>query len=227
MARLLASDNGIKKAINYNYDPLVQECLLDVFGVCKDDILTHPGKWNKEDAVNSDTREIFHIHGFIKGERHNDTSGRVYPDTSDDIILSENSYYKMEQTEVYDWANSVHSYFLNKYSCLFIGFSAEDYNFRRILRQLGTTNFTSPKRPQHYMVMTINDLIEKTYKDVCRYYYNKRIDVSVDLTNDIKEASLLLIREILAFKEKYWKNYGITPIWTTIKEIPENLADLI
>ncbi len=232
---LLSAENGIHQAMTYNYDPLVQEHMMGIFGVNPDNIITHPGKWNPM-AGSSDLREIYHVHGFVSGKRHKQTNLKnVYPDESGSLVLSEDSYYRIEQKEAYNWSSSIQSNFLNRYNCIFVGFSAEDYNFRRILRQRGDNmqdgaDESKKDQPLHYLILTIDDWVRDTYKSVCSAYwdeYEKEKILPKPKQEEVAEATKCLLQHILDSREKYWKRFGIIPIWVSVEEIPSLLASLL
>lgn len=229
---LLSVDNGIHLAMTYNYDPLVQEHMTEIFGIRPDHITTHPGKWNPMTG-SSDLREIYHVHGFVSGNRHKQKNWKnVYPDESGLLVLSEDSYYRIEQKEAYNWSSSIQSYFFNRYNCVFVGFSAEDYNFRRILRQRGDNiqNGAQKDKPVHYLILTIDDWVKDTYKSVCSAYwdeYEKEKLLPKPKQEEVAKATKCLLQHILDSREKYWKRFGIIPIWVTVAEIPSLLAGLV
>ena len=204
---------GIHRAITYNYDPLVQEQLLTLFGLEPNAILTHPGKWNGQSKAHM--RELFHVHGYISGTRHC-VSGleNVYPPDSGRIILSEDSYYVLEREEAYNWSSSVQSTFLNRYHCLFVGFSAEDFNFRRILRQVGQKRSCDRA---HYLILSVDKLINSTINAA-----DKARENGVLSDMDIVQ----LVDRLLHCREQYWVRFGIHPIFAIRDEIPDILISL-
>lgn len=221
---LMSHRNGIRKAMTYNYDPLVQEHMMDLFGVSSNSIITHPGKQGK--LISGDICEIYHIHGFVAGQRQLSRScPDVFPCESGSLVLSEDSYYRIEQEEAYNWSSSVQSSFFNKYGCIFVGFSAEDYNFRRILRQMGRKE--SSDRPRHYLILTIDDWIKNTYEDICHASFEGHQQVCGDTVKEVSEDTVLLLQYILQCRAEYWKRFNIYPIWVTVREIPEVLTSLI
>lgn len=227
IAYLLSAANGIHCAMTYNYDPLVQEHMLDLYGVDKAQLITHPGQWSKDTAKAGETREIYHVHGFVAGQRHLDRHcDRVFPSSSGPLILSEDSYYRIEREEAYNWSSSIQSYFLNRYNCLFVGFSADDYNFRRILRQRGATDEAEPTHP-HYLILTIDDWIRDIYQDVCRANIGKDSTMSANDVEKLSQDSILLLQYALEARADYWKRFGIIPIWITVDEIPQLLTSLL
>ena len=230
---LMYNEKGIRQIMTYNFEPLVQEHLLDLYGLSPQKILTHPGKfgtkaWDTEDGL----REIYHVHGFVPGKRHIERENSyIFPAESDYIILSEDSYYKVENNEAYNWSSSIQSYFLNKYNCLFVGFSADDYNFRRILRQTrlveSNSKYNSNNTKKHFLIMSIDGWLGNIYEDMCRMSIKSDKKIGRDALNEISEKTIILTQQILKCREEYWKRFNIFPIWVTTKEIPELLTSFI
>lgn len=107
---LLSAERGIRRAMTYNYDPLVQEYMMELYGTKSGELLTHPGARGRG-GPGEKARELYHVHGFVPGERHLAKGDqRVFPRESDPIILSEDSYYRIEQEEAYNWSSSIQSY---------------------------------------------------------------------------------------------------------------------
>lgn len=226
---LLASRGGIRRAMTYNYDPLVQEYMMSLFGTDKSRLLTHPGKWGEGVPGAADLCEIYHVHGFVAGQRHlNMCCKEIFPETSGPLILSEDSYYRIERSEAYNWSSSIQSHFLNRYRCVFVGFSAEDYNFRRILRQMGDM-FT--EKPPHYLIMTIDDWIINFYENVCQSCLEKskkeKKKLTADKVDDIATDAILLLQYALECRAAYWERFNIRPVWVTVNETANLLAGLI
>ena len=236
VANLMACDNGIHQAVTYNYDPLVQEHLMDLYSIPARSILTHPGRWNEYNDDTPNLRQFYHIHGFVCGNRHlkdcHDTDWeRVYPQETGPLVLSEDSYYRIEQREAYNWSSSIQSYFFNKYNCIFVGFSAEDYNFRRILRQMGDTldgeGNAKTSHPWHYLILTVDGWVKDIYKAVCRAYWKSHKKVKEDASDQIGQDTKYLLQKVLASREQYWVRFGIKPIWVTKDDIPGLLTGFL
>jgi len=235
---LMAAEKGIHRAMTYNYDPLVQEHMMELYGVPHDEILTHPSNWNKS-PTKENPREIYHVHGFVKGERHNIEDFKcVYPsdEQAGPLVLSEDSYYRIEQREAYNWSSSIQSYFLNKYNCIFVGFSADDYNFRRIMRQLGDSmsvakppedRSASDSHPLHYLILGIDGLLKDVYDSVCKSYTKNGNSMSTIEEKEAQDDTIFLMQNILESRERYWKRFGVMPIWVTTAEIPKLLVSLL
>lgn len=214
--------NGFHHALTYNFDTLTQESLIEIFHVSPERIITHPGEWSEVLPHDAEDIEIFHVHGCIPRRANLKSPSPAFPKESSQIILSEDSYYNTERYEAYNWQNSIQSYYLNRDSCVFVGFSAEDYNFRRILRQMGDVSKSKPKRPRHYLILTVDDIVRDVWKNVCL----SRLPEGTSI-EEIKTDSVLLLTRQLEMKEDYWKRYDFFPIWTTIPEIPEFLLSLL
>lgn len=235
VAYLAVAKKGIHNVMTYNYDPLIQEYMIELFGIDKESVITYTDTEGWERRINIDKegeiRKFFHVHGFVPREcrcKNNlPENESAFPAESDSLILSEDSYYDVEQNGAYNWSSSVQAYFLNKHQCIFVGFSAEDYNFKRILRQQGMKHkgyesFRGEGK-YHYLIYTIDDLVKNIYMDVCRYHLQRPEKKACSVEGDTK----ILLRHVLNSKKKYWKRFGICPVWVTVDEIPELLAGLI
>ncbi len=218
IAYLLHSDHGFQRALTYNFDTLVQEFLIDFFQVSPERVFTHPGAWSdySKEGV-EDPVDIFHVHGCIPRRASLQTPSCAFPRESDQIILTESSYYNTEQAWAYDWQSSIQSYYLNRDSCVFVGFSAEDYNFRRILKYLQVE-----AHPKHYLILTIDNLARETWAAVCRRHLFSSFG-----QEGIQKEALRLLKIQLDMKSKYWISKNFYPVWVTITDIPKFLLSLV
>lgn len=252
------SKNGSQKneVITYNYDNLLEYCLINKAGIANENIKSI-SYTDKDKATESDKINICHIHGKI-----NITS---YDDASDSIILSESSYHEMEKTQ-YMWIHTVQANSMLNNTCLFVGFSAEDYNFRRIIRH-------SEEVDNCYIIFTVDDLIKRvfseTVKDIqkkekqhlMKEEYDKKVQeifkayskddervnhlkriaiddkkIKIRSENEILEGILkdsksyqyekLFLTYLIDSQHSYWEKQHITPIWTTIHELPKLINHL-
>lgn len=222
VAYLLQAPRGFRRALTYNYDSLVQEYLLSIFGQPLDRIITHSEGWNpmeEKDSIN-----IFHVHGYIPRTK-NCNKLPAFPRESQRIILSEDSYYDTERYEAYNWQNSIQAFYLNRDTCVFVGFSAEDYNFRRILRQMGSNRNgdIAFKRPKHYLFLTIDSIVQDTWMNMCRRHLSREKTSYEEILSD----TLTLLQLQLDAKATYWAKKGFYPIWVTINDIPSLLLSLV
>ena len=222
-AYLLRAKNGFRCALTYNFDTLVEEYLIKLIDVPPGRIISHPGEWSGKCAKKSkDPIHIFHVHGCIPRRESRQDPDLTFLRESRSIILSEDSYYDTERYEAYNWQNSIQSYYLNRNSCVFVGFSADDYNFRRILRQMDTPGARRTNGPRHYLILTINELVKDIWMSICRSHLSKGTTAE-----NIRRDTLMLLRKLLYMKENYWARYGFYPIWVSVDDIPETLLSLI
>lgn len=192
---------------------------MDVFGFPPEKLVSHVDAFNSRKP--KATHHVFHLHGCIPRTDCSDTD--TYGHLSNSLILSEDSYIGVEKYGAYNWFNSIQSYYLHYGSCLFVGFSGTDYNFRRILRQRGTKE-EDQERKKHYMIVTIDDLYKDIYRNVCQY--RKKTPAGFSAGKVAADAKLLL-NEVLTTREAYWKDFDFYPIWVSIAEIPEVLLSLL
>ena len=220
---LLRAKYGFRCALTYNFDTLVEEYLIKLFQVSPERIVSHPGEWSAKCTKKSqDPIHIFHVHGCIPRKESRQDPDLEFLRESRSIILSEDSYYDTERYEAYNWQNSIQSYYLNRNSCVFVGFSADDYNFRRILRQMDAPGVHKANRPKHYLILTVNDLVKDIWMSICRSHLPKGTT-----SENIRDDTLILLRKLLRMKENYWARYGFYPVWVSVNDIPETLLSLV
>lgn len=198
-----------RHVITYNYDNLLEECLR-TFGDGK--MLIQSVSENPEQKYDEtcDSWIIYHVHGCIPiCENMNEKE-------SEKIVLTETSYYNAEKLG-YSWSNLVQTQRLASSSMLFIGFSGQDYNFRRILK-----NMERNRKHQHYILFCIDDFVNKILSDVEKMVLNDKARLMKDYSFE-----LLLLNQLLNAQYIYWSNYGLIPIWTTIEKIPRLIESLI
>ncbi len=191
--------------ITYNYDDIAEFCLCEMAGltekevsvVCDCDLEKHDT--NKKIHIN-------HPHGALKIV--NSKLGKE----SEEIVLTEDSYYELER-EAYRWENSVQANALVETSCVFMGFSGDDYNFRRIIKNIGSKQKETPNK--HYIFICINDLIKRICgSDLAKLHEERYLYINIQLINR------------LYAQYSYWNNQGIIPIWSTYDELPDMIAGL-
>lgn len=187
-----------QKVLTYNYDNLLESCLISEEKV-KESTINSISYYSENLDFKKGNINIAHIHGKIDVE-HRDYSPRG-------IILSESSYYNMESND-YLWQHTVQAQAMLHDICLFVGFSADDHNFRRIVRHSNNVK-------NAFIIFTIDDII----KDVFGNKENTEIEKAINENTVTYEQ--LLITYFVTAKTKYWENYGIKPIWTNISNIPK------
>ncbi len=102
---------------------------------------------------------VYHPHGKIH------LFSEWKPRESDNIVLTESSYYSME-SKVYNWANSIQAKALAEKSCVFVGFSGADYNFRRIIKNCH--ELKDGEEARHYIFIGINSLVKKIFANALK-----------------------------------------------------------
>ena len=215
MLSYIRSGQGIGNVITYNYDNLLECCLREhlrgSFGskaALEDYCRVHVGPDIEPPSRSRHyMANIYHVHGSFLLPGMEDC-GR----TSENLILSEESYYEVE-TRTYDWVHMVQAQALLNSSCIFSGFSAEDYNFRRLLKSLNPDQIPY----KHYI------------NDAAKHFYRKL--AGLELTNSDPVASVpedirFLLNYYLSLKENYWLRYRICPIWSTFDDLPHQVAVL-
>lgn len=209
---------GTQRVITYNYDNLLEFCLSEFTDIEESSLNIFydksKNKSEKEDCVN-----IYHPHGYLPIV---DVYGKKGGE-SERIILTESSYYQMEE-KVYNWENSIQAKSLVESSCVFIGFSGDDYNFRRIIKNLETD--ANGDEPRHYIFFCINKVIDLVYgksaKDYARdkWMSEEKAFEAIRNSDEYAFEKVQLINRLYA-QEMYWRKHGIIPIWTTYKELPD------
>lgn len=208
---------GKRSVITYNYDNLLEHCLTKQVHPVKYQVIFDGNRADREAELH-----IYHPHGFLpmKG-----TKEYVQRMESEKIILAESSYYEMEHYS-YNWENFVFARALQDSICVFFGFSGNDYNFKRILKNLSPGQI---KEERHYLVVAIDDMVE-------RLFFSGNGDKGLSLFERLDELKKRDSRffhrcrqrlySYLALKEEYWKAKGFLPVWTTVEDLP-GLIDLL
>lgn len=212
--------------ITYNYDTLLEYCL-EQNKAADNVIVRHCDDHDR--GSDGKEIEINHPHGLIRVRPTSLTTD------SDIIILTESSYYGLEQ-KVYSWANSVQAKALNETRCIFVGFSGDDRNFRRIIHntEAGANNI------RHFFILCVDTLVMQVFPDLKESF--KSIDDAKAPGNDEKairekknEAAKLTVHEEgnifeyiqlisrLYAQQSYWAKHGIYTIWTTFDELKDTI----
>lgn len=176
------------------------------------------------DLVPSDGKHlhIYHPHGYLD---LCDPNGKE----SNSIVLSEESFYELERRN-YNWSNFLLARALQDDLCLFIGFSGNDYNFRRILKNIDDfANANSEKIEdfQRFLIVTIDELVFrvlKMYSLEKSDRFSGEEDIVTVCDNDHIKRRIL---NYLKLKEFYWRKKGFLPIWATIEDVPHIINSLL
>lgn len=223
--------------ISYNFDNLL-EFALDNEGLEKRYCyIKNPGTTEVFDEKKGVF--IYHPHGTVS------VVPTALSEDSDRFVLAESNYGRLEQ-KAYIWENSIQAKALHESSCVFLGFSGEDYNFRRIIK-----NMESDEERQdtvHYLFLSLESLIKKMFGSAV----NKKLLGDVPRTEKEREQFLgkiskteydVVLGELLGNEEMiyermliikklyaqylYWERHNIIPIWTTRDELPEMVGGII
>ncbi len=234
IAHVIASKFGKGKnrqdIITYNYDNLLEYSLLDrEISLEEDPSRDSSGKiYVKEEDMKSisytdadkqleeNKINICHIHGKIN------VTGFDQP--AERLILSESSYHDIEAVD-YKWIHMVQANAMLNSTCLFAGFSAEDYNFRRIIRK-------SEKTEHCYILFAVNDFVQSIFGEIVeeeskKTGQEKRVIYKRIFGSDQEyQYEKLMLAFLIDSKTTYWERQNIKPIWTTWKEMPALIEEL-
>lgn len=201
----LMSSSLIDIAVTYNFDTLLEYCIRkkDESKKIKIEIYADNSKLPYI-SVPENTVQIFHVHGCAP------TPGFETECPTSNLVFTEDSYWNEEQ-DVYSWSNSIQSLLLQNKTCLFIGFSTQDPNFRRLLQRWKPH---VKKESKHYLFLPLQDID----KEICNMF-----DTTSPTESKLKKV---LLNYMLLLKEVYWRDYGIYPIWTSYEELPTMLENL-
>ena len=227
--------------INYNFDDLLEFNLLKM-GLAQEKChVKLPGTPMVLDAENG--VHIYHPHGVTA------IATDSFIEENLRLVLAEGDYEKLEK-KAYIWENSVQAKALHDTSCIFLGFSGEDYNFRRIIK-----NMESGEERQenvHYMFISIESFVKKMFenevhrrllenisrtedkrteflKKVKSKKYEEKYDEKlreVLLDKNMKFEKMMMIRRLYA-QYLYWSDRNIIPIWTTRDELTTMITGIL
>lgn len=208
----LMKKRGIRRAITYNYDDLL-EIALKRDGENVETIL--PG--NQREFVESDEiYRVYHCHGLVSLDAASD-------DPQDrKIILTESSYYN-EESKNYSLSNVLQAYAMNYCNLLYIGFSGVDYTFRIIIRGLDRTEH----KIGHNIFFSADDVFNMVYKGRKDEDKGIKKDEFLQQIKDGKrEYEKLMMNHIIVSKTLYWEEKGMNVIWSTHEELAGILKGL-
>lgn len=184
---------------------------------------------------------VYHVHGYVPyfDERYtaeDRIQKALYSKEARNLILSERSYDDMSYSS-YKWRNVVQIDTFLRYNCLFFGFSAEDKNFKRIVKLMGRSSEGEPTSEdvKHYIFMTADDYVnsmfgvDDNFNNIGQYVFKhlkgelpddeKENIVAIDDFDKLLAAKFLYY--ILLARRKYLKNLNISPVWTLKDEVRE------
>ena len=223
LAALLGEQKG--SVITYNYDNLLEFCLEKIEGVRADDIKIYCDR-NNDFCSSPEKINIYHPHGRLNVVETAEGS------ESEFTVLTESSYYDLEQ-QIYNWQNSIQAKAPMDTSCVFIGFSGDDYNFRRIIKNTGIQNKYGKKDREsggnHFIFICLDKAVEKFYKKAAEDYraekgtgcplWDEEMFRFIKTKREYVYDRIQLVERLHA-QFAYWEKRGITAVWTTYEELP-------
>lgn len=233
----LANDKKKVTVITYNFDDLL-EFALEKSGLNAFDChVKNPGTSKVLEAETG--VHIYHPHGTLS------VVPNSFSEESYKLVLAESDYEDLE-SKSYIWQNSIQAKSLHNSSCVFIGFSGEDYNFRRILKNM--ENGDACQNNKHYMFISIESFVKRLFKtqiekqllgdiprtekereeflnNISKADFDGALKTILSSQDMIYERTLMIKR--LYAQYLYWKNRNIIPIWVTRDELPIMLNQLL
>lgn len=113
----LIQEGQIDTIVTYNYDDLIER-KLESYGTPVFPIL------EGDEVMQRDGVPILHVHGYIPKSKK--------PTSVPHLILEEGSYNRLFN-ESYRWVNVEQLHYMRSTHCIFVGFSMQDPNLRRLL----------------------------------------------------------------------------------------------
>lgn len=221
-SQMIKSGN-IQEVITYNFDSLLEACLILYAGMDVSNFCVY--RDGRELNKSSGKPQIYHVHGQVKTLLYRNTVEKTirsedectYGENSDSLVFSEDSYYEIERY-TYDWRNVVQARLLLEKTCVFIGFSGNDYNFRRLLKQIPPSQ-RCRSSATHYIFLLLDSV-------------NRQITKELKDKSGLPDSEQLQMRKVLlnyymALKTQYLQRIGMEPIWTTAEELSEMLNEIM
>lgn len=234
LAGLILRRKGLRHIITYNYDDALEKAISMLLnqdfaaisrkGTCQSHnrqcsaVLQTDGKY---------PAHIYHVHGRIPLYTGDKTA--MDNDIAEGVILSERSYQEME-CNAYCATNTCQAQLFQTYSCLFIGFSAQDYNYRRIVKgepfevkeirskgkciiegknHLPSDSGCCP--PPHFIFYPVNALIKEVYAKVKGQVFVRHY----------REACSCILQSMLNMHRDYYQRHNIWPVYLTYMQLPD------
>ncbi len=205
--------------ITYNFDDFL-EAYLKTQGVIFKSIPSSDAMYELWDTS---TIKIYHVHGCIPLTTF---SGAVESET---IVFAESEYMRAEHYN-YEWLNAVQAERFHRKDMVIIGFSAQDYNFKRILHNLTPVSTDinekdfDTKKHMHFIFLPVEDFLSEM--QVPDDIYPPPVDAAgnVDKSdpnfNKWRNYITFVVRLCMSNKTNYFSQYGIYPIWTSHEALP-------
>ena len=213
----------IRDVITYNFDSLLEACLVLYAKMDQSSFCVHRDGCKLYKV--SDKPQIYHVHGQVKTPLYRDEDEKTshseeectYGENSEALVFSEDSYYEIERY-TYDWRNVVQARLLLEKTCVFIGFSGDDYNFRRLVKQIPPTQ-RCRSSSTHYIFLLLDGVNHQISEDLKR-------KSGLSASNQIQMRKVLLNYH-MALKTQYLHRIGIEPVWTTAEDLSKMLRKIM
>lgn len=234
--KMQVDNAGMVNVITYNFDNLL-EFALERAGMKKEKChIKNPGTPNR---IGEDKGvHIYHPHGTVS------IVSDMISEESSRLVLAQSNYERLEE-KVYIWENSIQAQVLHDSSCVFLGFSGDDYNFRRIIRNIESVE--EGAGIEHYFFISIESTVKKMFESAIekeilgstarteeerkqaidkvkkdKEEYDKKLR-KVFYSDEYHVERMMLIKRLYA-QYLYWRHYNIVPIWTTRDELPKMVS---
>ncbi len=187
----------VKSIITYNFDDLIERNI-------NSDINRFKCIYLDTDNFENNELPIYHVHGFLP------KNPEEYPQVDKcTLVFSEEGYHKI-YSDPYHWSNLVQLNTLRDNTCLMIGLSLTDPNFRRLL-EIASSN---KEETQHYAFLQ-----RLSFE---KFVYDKEEKV-LDSDEDVNQ---FLIRHHV-LNEEILKDLGVKIIWyEKHEEIPDFINEI-
>lgn len=233
-------------AITYNFDNLLEACLAIVCGAQNVKCIAEADKMYTDWDLS--TIKVYHVHGSLQMD-----GLEAYGTASQKITFAESEYYDAEHFG-YEWLNAVQAERIHHKNMVIIGFAAQDFNFKRILRNMKPYDTVKKVEdltkddPIHFIFLPVEDifksiklpldmLTEQQMVNHADFPQEMKTRLSAHLLKGIlKDEEKILkqnyflkavIATYMIYKEEYLHKYHIYPIWTSHTVLPTMLDYLI
>ena len=182
----LIRNKEVDAIITYNYDDIIERRL-----DCCNEAYSHV--LEGDDVIEHEGIPILHVHGYIPKTK---TANLDY------LVLDESSYHKL-YNDNYTWTNIEQLHYLRNSNCVFVGFSMQDPNLRRLL-ELSNLKYMTKNRS-----LETSSVVAEKHCVFLKRKEHGETDSAIDLTS------------------KIMSRLGLTVIWfDDFEELPSLLCDL-
>ncbi len=191
-----ADVKGLQAVINFNYEDLIEEFLRENDVRCSAIL-------SGEDEIRAGCIPCYHPHGILPFLRHGrllSTDNQLRKQLIGNFVFAEDDYHT-EYSDPHRWSNSTVTSHLQRLPGLFVGFSFEDPNLRRLI-----------------------DVVHRQFPNTRSYAILPR---QGRFGSTSKDSSSLLPVILERFETSALEKIGIDAIWCdSFDEIPQLLLDI-